>query len=187
MTAGGGSGSDLLVVLDGLAEPLGPETTLATARTPALDALARAARICRIDPQDGAGAGETSSERGIGRLLGLASGPARRLSRAYLLSLLTGSRALSGWFFVGTPACFGNDGRLLRYVNRPEDEHAFWTAVMDRATGRESWRFLPVAGRDGRIERMVLTLPGSPGTTGLPPRRGLPASENAACSDFSDW
>ncbi len=187
MTGGEGPGPDLLVVLDGLAEPPTRETTLATARTPFLDALVRLGHLCRIDPQDGAGAGEISSERGIARLLGLSGAEARRLSRASLLSLLSAGCGSTGWVYLGTPVCFGRDGRLLRYVSRKEDEEAFWAALMARATGGEPFRFLPVLGRGGRIDRMVLALPGRAGTTGTPPRQGLGISENAAFPKFSQW
>ena len=187
MNEGVGSGCDLLVVLDGLAEPSGPRTTLSMAETPALDALARAGRLCRIDPQDGARLREISSERGIARLLGLTVGESRDLSRGYLLSLLTRDPAPSEWFFLATPVCFGDDGRLLRYVNRREDEHAFWTALLERVTGSEPWRFLPVPGAGGRIDRMLLALPRWSGGGGHPPRRGGAPEESAHVPGFQEW
>jgi 2,3-bisphosphoglycerate-independent phosphoglycerate mutase len=187
MTRAGGSGTDLLVVLDGLAEPPARETTLATARTPFLDALVRLGHLCRIDPQAGAGAGEISSERGIARLLGLSAEETLHLSRASLLSLLSAAIDFSGWVYLGTPVCFGPDGALLRYVNRQEDEEAFWTAVMARATEGEPFRFLPVSGRGGGIDRMVVACPGRTGTTGTPPRQGLGLSWNVSFPEFSQW
>ncbi len=187
MNDGVGSGCDLLVVLDGLAEPSGQKTTLSMAKTPALDTLARAGRLCRIDPQDGSPAREISSEKGIARLLGFSLEEARSLSRGSLLSLLTRDPSPSEWFYLATPVCCGADGRLLRYINRREDEHAFWGALLDRVTGREPWRFLPVPGAGGRIDRMILALPRWNGEAGSPPRRGALPSESGFIPGFPEW
>ncbi len=188
MSEGGESGCDLLVILDGLAEPSGPRTTLSVARTPALDALAGPARLCRIDPQDGARVQDISSERGIARLLGLSPRESGALSRGGLLSLLTGDPSPSEGFFLATPVSFGKDGRLLRYVNPREAEDAFWTALLKRVNGDEPWRFLPVPGVGGRIDRMLLSLPRwSGGDAGHPPRRGASREESASVPGFSEW
>ncbi len=185
---GGPGDRDLLVILDGLAEPVSKNaTTLASAKTPFLDRLAGMGVLDRIDPQDGALDRDISSERGISRLLGMSALEARDFSRGFLLSLLSRQDASRHWFFLATPVFLDPEGRLLRFVNAPANEHAFWTVFLEGLSGQEPWRFLPVRAAGGRIDRMVVAFSRPLGYSGCPPRLGGRFETVPVLQDFFEW
>ncbi len=200
-------GGALLIIADGLAEPEGSHSTLASADTPNLDRLARLGRLFRLDPQRGASAEETTSERGISALLGLGDPReegAFRVSRGGLLALLSESGrndpwGTSSWFYVATPARFGPDGTLLSYVNDPERESSLWTALLDRLPPNPEFVLLPVRAPEigprtggGAILRMVAAFPGpltldGTASPGQPPRSGKRGTEALRSEGLCGW
>jgi 2,3-bisphosphoglycerate-independent phosphoglycerate mutase len=137
----------------------------------------------------------TTSERGISRLLGVAQDAVGSLRRASLLSLLLEGDLSSifpgdptGGFYVATPALFDHQGNLVRYVNDPENEHAFWTFFLDRFSENPFCKLIPIRKANDRIDRMLLVLSGSAFQgcrEGDPPRSGLSASLGGFSSIFS--
>ncbi len=199
-------GGSLLIIADGLAEPAGSASTLSSAHTPALDRLVRLGRLFRLDPQRGAPAEETTSERGIAALLGLGmpgGADSFRVSRGGLLALLAeGGRGASfgksSWFYVATPARFASDGTLLSYVNDPERESSLWTALLDRLPPNPEFLLLPVRGAGtgsrggGSILRMVAAFPGPLAfegrpSPGFPPRTGRRGPEALCSGGLWEW
>lgn len=190
------SSCHLLVIADGLAEPPSPRTTMALAKTPALDRLARSGILCRIDPQEGVPAGRTTSERGIARLLDVSARESDSLPRASLLSLLLDQESLTApflpprkWFFLATPVLCDTGGRLARYVNDPESEHDFWTGFLEKLPVNPSFGLFPLRKENHRISRMLLALsflPPAGRREGSPPRSGLDRSEGGDFPEFRE-